>query len=102
MPPQPGTITIVGLGPGNRASRTIETQAALDSATKIILRTGVHPGMDDLLGDPRTSTCDDLYGVHDSFDAVYSAIVERVLAASSADIVYAVPGNPTYGERTVT
>src|SRR5215203_5429191 len=98
----PGTITIVGLGPGNRATRTIETQDALDSATKVILRTGIHPGLDDLLGDPRISTCDDLYGVHDSFDAVYVAIVDRILdAASVGDIVYAVPGNPTYGERTV-
>ncbi len=102
MPLQPGTITVVGLGPGNRASRTIETQDALDSASKIFLRTGIHPGMDDLLGDPRTSTCDDLYSGHDSFDAVYAAIVKRLLdAAMSSDIVYAVPGNPTYGERTV-
>lgn len=102
MTPQPGTITVVGLGPGNRAARTIEAQTALDAASNVILRTGIHPGLDDLLGNSSVSTCDDLYDSHDSFDAVYDAIVARVIAtASTGDVVFAVPGNPNFGERTV-
>ena len=59
----PLTLTIVGLGPGIRL-RTIAAQRALDQAPRILLRTGIHPGLDDLLADPRVSTCDDLYEQH--------------------------------------
>src|SRR5215213_5546878 len=97
------TLTILGLGPGDRSHRTREAEAALESAERILLRTGVHPGLDDLLADPRVCTCDDLYESIDSFEAVYEAIVERVVAiASHADLVFAVPGNPLVGERTVS
>jgi len=96
------TLTILGLGPGDRSHRTREAEAALESAERILLRTGVHPGLDDLLADSRVCTCDDLYESIDSFEAVYEAIVERVVAiASHADLVFAVPGNPLVGERTV-
>ncbi|MDQ3225891.1 MAG: MazG family protein, partial [Chloroflexota bacterium] len=54
-------ITIVGLGPGDPESRTIGVQRALDIARRIILRTRIHPGIDDLESDPRVSDCDDLY-----------------------------------------
>jgi tetrapyrrole methylase family protein/MazG family protein len=102
MPATPGTITVVGLGPGHRAARTIETQTVLDTASTVILRTGIHPGVDELIADPRVSTCDDLYDRLDSFEAVYDAVVDRVIgAAQTGDVVYAVPGNPTFGERTV-
>ena len=41
-------ITIIGLGPGNPALRTVGAQRALDAADRIILRTRIHPGLDDL------------------------------------------------------
>jgi tetrapyrrole methylase family protein / MazG family protein len=97
------TLTILGLGPGDRSHRTREAEAALESAERILLRTGVHPGLDDLLADPRVCTCDDLYESIDSFEAVYKAIIARALEyASQADLVFAVPGNPLVGERTVS
>lgn len=100
MTPQ---LTILGLGPGNPEQRTLEANAALASADRILLRTGIHPGVDDLLTDPRVSTCDDLYDAGRSFDEVYTAVVDRVLTASSTGaLVYAVPGHPLIGERTVT
>ena len=43
-------ITIVGLGPGDPELRTVGAQRALDAADRIILRTRVHPGLDDLVG----------------------------------------------------
>lgn len=98
----PGVLTIVGLGPGDPSLRTIAAQRALDAANKIILRTAIHPGLADLLDDPRVTTCDDLYASGKSFDLVYGAIVERIVrAASEEDVVYAVPGHPLCGESTV-
>lgn len=98
----PGSLTIVGLGPGDPSLRTVGAQQALDRAERIILRTAIHPGLDDLVADRRTSTCDDLYDRLTSFDDVYAAIVERVLgAARQRSVVFAVPGHPYFGERTV-
>lgn len=97
-----GSLTIAGLGPGDPGLRTIAVQRALDHAKQIILRTGIHPGLDDLLADPRTTTCDDLYNVLPSFDDVYNAVVDRVAAAATTvRVVYAVPGNAYFGERTI-
>jgi tetrapyrrole methylase family protein/MazG family protein len=95
-------LTIVGLGPGDPSLRTIAAQAALDRASRIILRTSVHPGIDDLVSDPRTTSCDDLYDAEPTFKALYQAIVARVIdGLDRGDVVYAVPGNPVAGEMTV-
>lgn len=96
-------VTVVGLGPGSPDLRTLRAQARLDAARRIILRTGVHPGLDDLLGDPRVTACDDLYDRLDTFDAVYDAVAARVLdAADTGPVVLAVPGHPRFGEASVT
>ncbi|MER3487147.1 MAG: hypothetical protein C4345_15380, partial [Chloroflexota bacterium] len=87
-----GHLTIVGLGPGDAAQRTIAVQQALDAATRIVLRTGIHPQIEDLLRDARVSTCDDLYAQSGSFDEVYERIAARVVElARAGDIVFAVP-----------
>lgn len=96
-------LTVVGVGPGNPDLRSLAAQTALDAARRIVLRTAVHPGVDDIASDPRTIACDDLYVVSPSFDALYAAIVARVLdALTTNDVVYAVPGSPISGERTVS
>ncbi len=96
------TLLIVGLGPGDPQVRTVAAQRALDAAERIILRTGIHPGLGDLLADPRVTTCDDLYESGASFDEVYARIADRVAdAVMAGNIVYAVPGNPAFGERTI-
>ena len=95
-------LTIVGVGPGDKGLRSVAAQAALDGAQRIVLRTAVHPGVEDLAGDPRTVACDDLYLDATSFQALYVSIVERVLSGlDRGDIVYAVPGSPMSGEHTV-
>ncbi len=92
----------MGLGPGDPGARTIAAQRALDAAQRILLRTLVHPGIEDLRADPRVSACDDLYETSQTFDEVYSSIVERIIALGlSGPLVYAVPGHPSFGERTV-
>jgi tetrapyrrole methylase family protein/MazG family protein len=100
-----GHLTIVGLGPGDPTARTIATQQAVDRASTIILRTRIHPGLDDLASDPRVSTCDDLYERAAQFDDLYDAIAKRVcdaaLDSAVGHLVYAVPGHPRFGERSV-
>jgi tetrapyrrole methylase family protein / MazG family protein len=98
-----GSITIVGLGPGNLDLRTIGTQRALDAADAIVLRTRVHPGLDDMRYDPRVTDCDDLYRGSANFDDLYPAIAQRVidLAAAGKKVVFAVPGHPRVAERSV-
>lgn len=98
-----GHITIVGLGPGDPGLRTLGTQRALDAADRIVLRTAEHPGIADLLADPRVAACDDVYERAASFDEVYPAIAQRVLdlALDGDRVVYAVPGHPRFAERSV-
>lgn len=100
--PAPG-IFIAGLGPGNPELRTVGTQRALDAADRIILRTRVHPGLGDLAGDPRVTDCDDLYETASDFAALYPAIADRVVnaARSAGTVVFAVPGHPRLGEKSV-
>ena len=95
-------LTIVGVGPGDPRLRSVAAQAALDAASRIVLRTAIHPGVADLSDGPRTTPCDDLYLQAESFDALYASIVERILLLLAVgDVVYAVPGSPSSGELTV-
>lgn len=96
-------IVVVGLGPGDPALRTAATERALALADAIVLRTRIHPGLDNLSGDPRVSDCDDLYQSAATFEDLYAAIAERVLqqAAIVPRVVYAVPGHPRVGETSV-
>jgi tetrapyrrole methylase family protein / MazG family protein len=96
-------IVIAGLGPGSRDLRTLGVQHALDAADHIILRTRIHPGIEDLVADPRVTDCDDLYQSANAFDLLYPAIAAQVLERASAGglVVFAVPGHPRFGERAV-
>ncbi|MCC2626494.1 MAG: putative tetrapyrrole (corrin/porphyrin) methylase [Thermomicrobiales bacterium] len=96
-------ITVVGLGPGNPELRTLGTQRAIDAAERIILRTRIHPGLGDLAADPRVTDCDDLYESAGDFADLYPAIAQRVLsvARTGESVVFAVPGHPRFGEKSV-
>jgi tetrapyrrole methylase family protein/MazG family protein len=98
----PATLTIAGLGPGDVGDVTVAVWQALADAPRIILRTAHHPCVPHLPGRDRTTTCDDLYEAHADFGDVYSAIVERALAAAAepGGVLYAVPGHPQVGEAT--
>ncbi len=67
-----------------------------------MLRTLKHPAAAELQAARPVVTCDDLYESMVAFDDVYSAIADRVLAASAkGSVVYAVPGSAVVGERAV-
>lgn len=89
-------ITIVGLGPGDRARRTVEVQQALDSAQQLFLRADDHPNIDDLTTRPGVVICDGMRRGN------WSEAVDAICAAArDQPVVLAVPGHPRYGERIV-
>jgi len=101
-------VHIVGLGPGGIDLCTQGTLRLLDSVPHWILRTERHPAAQELVeralvSDAAVAWCDDLYETHATFDEVYAAIVERVVAEAveHGSVVYAVPGSPRVAERGV-
>lgn len=97
-------ITVIGLGPGAAEQLTRAAWDALAQADVVWLRTARHPVVPYLPTGPLVRSFDDLYEKADSFEAVYAAIVEKVLelGARQEGVVYAVPGHPLVGESTVT
>lgn len=70
----------------------------------MLLRTRQHPVVDALEAKGmRAESYDSLYESACSFDELYQRIAGAVLEeARAGDVVYAVPGSPLLGERTVT
>ena len=99
----PGVITVAGLGPGDFDRIPLAVQSALlDDSVMLVCRTRHHPAAAHLATVREVVFCDDLYESSESFDAVYQAIVGRVLAAAEkGSVTYAVPGSPLMGEFAV-
>jgi len=98
-------ITLIGLGPADAGGLSVAARDALrsESLRSLFLRTARHPAAEDLRaeGIPFESL-DSLYETAESFDAVYDAMVERVLeAAKEGDVAFAVPGHPLVAEESV-
>ena len=95
-------ITLLGLGPGAPDKLTREAWDVLTSAGEVWLRTRQHPIVSSLPPGLKINSFDELYENGDSFEAVYSAIVEKVLelGRSPEGVVYAVPGDPFVAEAT--
>ena len=99
-------ITVVGLGPGRRGLLTIDALEALRAATRLYLRTVRHPAVAEIRGDLRPDvqihTFDGLCATAPSREAACLRIAETLLAAAAeGPLVYAVPGHPLIGERSV-
>ena len=96
-------LIVAGLGPGTLVRTPADTlEVLLDPDNLVILRTDCHPAAAQLAQRRAVTTCDDLYEAAETFEEVYGAIVDRVLrAAEAGPVVYAVPGSPLYGERSV-
>lgn len=103
-------IVIVGLGPGLIGDMTIDALELMKGAARVLIRTSHHPTVAQL-ADQGVSYegLDELYEEGDDFEAVYRSIAVKVIEAAqkafeddhSAYIVYAVPGSPYIGERSV-
>jgi tetrapyrrole methylase family protein/MazG family protein len=95
-----GRVVVVGLGP---AGPELATTAARDAIARVpvrFVRTTRHPSA--VLVD-QASTFDDVYDGAGTIDDVYPEIVRRLVAAATehGEVLYAVPGSPSVGERTV-
>jgi len=101
-------VMVVGLGP---AGVDLVPGAALDAlrgAARCLVRTTHHPSAG-VVFDVATGPVETLDGLYDraaSFDDVYAAVVEEVVAAArsvpgTGYVAYAVPGSPLVAERTV-
>ncbi|MBU6495757.1 MAG: hypothetical protein KGR42_04990 [Acidobacteria bacterium] len=90
-------IRVVGLGPGGVELMTESARRALEGSL-VRVRTRRHPALEGL----EVESYDDLYENADSFDELYDAIVEDLVAlAQQGEVVYAVPGSPLMAESTV-
>jgi tetrapyrrole methylase family protein/MazG family protein len=99
---------VVGLGPAGVDWVPVATIDALRGAARCLVRTARHPSavVVDTVAIGPVETLDHLYDGADTFDDVYAAIVEEVVAAArsvvaTGYVAYAVPGSPLVAERTV-
>jgi tetrapyrrole methylase family protein/MazG family protein len=97
-------ITIVGLGPSSVDLLTRKAWEILSNTSELYLRTRHHPVIDNLPGQISIHSFDDLYAQAGSFEEVYEAIVSTLMELAQRDegVIYAVPGDPSIGEATVT
>lgn len=99
----PQHLHIVGLGPGSLDRVSGKTLGLLlDPDRAVLIRTIAHPASEELATRRPVESFDSVYEESDSFDEVYEEIARRVIAhAAAGPVVYAVPGSPLVGERTV-
>jgi tetrapyrrole methylase family protein / MazG family protein len=93
-------IDVVGLGPAGPELITVGAQALMTGATSLVLRTRRHPSADAF---PHARSFDHLYDQAETFEQVYRAIVDDLVAEAlrGRAVVYAVPGSPMVAERSV-
>jgi tetrapyrrole methylase family protein/MazG family protein len=94
-------VTIVGLGPGDWEAVPPASRRLLQEERPVVVRTVRHPAAAALAEKRPVISCDDLYESAAQLRDVYHSIAERVLALAESDVVYAVPGGPGIGERSV-
>lgn len=99
----PGELIVAGLGPGALDRIPAMHRALLaDIERAVVVRTLHHPAARELAALRPVESCDDLYETAESFEDVYDAIADRVMAAAEkGPVVYAVPGSPLVGEFAV-
>jgi tetrapyrrole methylase family protein/MazG family protein len=98
-----GLLTIVGLGPGGADLLTREAHDVIVAAVELYVRTRKHPTVAELPFRGRLHSFDEVYRRAATIDDVYETIAARLvrLARRPGGVVYAVPGHPLVGERSV-
>ena len=94
-------VVVVGLGPAGPDLTTQGAAERLGSLEHWKLRTRQHPAAGPFAD---RASYDDVYESADSFESVYRAITEDLVAEAHrhGEFGYAVPGSPSVLERTVT
>ena len=95
-------IKILGLGPGNAFQITREAWEVINHADEIWLRTIKHPTISAFPASLHIESFDNLYDIAESFEAVYTTIVNKILELGRRQqgVIYAVPGDPFVAEST--
>lgn len=95
-------ITLLGLGPGNPDLLTRQAWELIQNLSEVHLRSRKHPAVSGFPRGLQVHSFDHLYEQEESFEAVYSQIVERILDLGKRPegVVYAVPGHPFVAEAT--
>jgi tetrapyrrole methylase family protein/MazG family protein len=93
-------VVVVGLGPAGADLLTAGTLATIEAVPHRFLRTRRHPAAEAV---PGAADFDEVYETAASFEDVYAAIVEALVAAATehGEVLYAVPGSPVVAERAV-
>jgi tetrapyrrole methylase family protein / MazG family protein len=93
-------VVVVGLGPAGPDLTTLGATARLASLDRWKLRTRRHPAADPYADRP---SFDELYESAATFDDVYDAIAEDLVADAlrHGEVGYAIPGSPFVLERAV-
>ncbi len=96
-------ITIVGMGPGDPNLLTREALELFQSIDELYVRTTRHPTLAAPLFTGVIHSFDAIYRRATSVESVYEQIANRLtkLARRRKGVVYAVPGHPLIGERSV-
>jgi tetrapyrrole methylase family protein / MazG family protein len=99
MGPRP-RVVVAGLGPAGPDLLTAGTLAAIDRVEHRYLRTRRHPAADAVA---QADDFDHVYEQAGSFEEVYDAIVDALVAAAEqhGEVLYLVPGSPVVAERSV-
>lgn len=98
------TITVVGLGPGDKDQMPIKVEKELKMHPNIFMRTKDHPAVAELEEEGLVfQTFDSIYEKSEKdFSEVYESIVsELIQVAQNQPVLYAVPGHPMVAEKTV-
>jgi tetrapyrrole methylase family protein/MazG family protein len=100
----PPGLTVVGLGPGDPGLLTQRAVDIVGARGEVYLRTRRHPALSGLPAGTQVESFDEVYAAADDFAGVYAQIVVRLieLARRPAGVVYAVPGDASVGEASVS
>ncbi len=97
-----GTITLLGLGPGDPGLLTQESLEWLNRIDHLYVRTSQHPTVASLPEKIEIESFDHIYEQNERFEDVYETIIETILqrANDGIEVTYAVPGHPFVAEAT--
>jgi tetrapyrrole methylase family protein/MazG family protein len=95
-----GRVVVVGLGPAGPELATAAAREAIAHVAVRFVRTKRHPSAA-LVED--ATAFDDVYDAAETIDDVYPEIARRLVEAAHehGEVLYAVPGSPAVGERSV-
>lgn len=98
------TITVLGLGPGEKDQMPVNVYEKLTKSDHVMVRTSDHPILKELADDGlvfETLDCIHSNNLIDADEANFEIVTKLIEKAKHHPVVYAVHGHPIIGEKTV-